>query len=287
MRNGAYVRHEPYAQVRPPGNDRRPTNEGFSNSFPPPLQRGPMGRGKAMTLPAHIRQTTRPPSLPANLSLMEKEVHAAATVLPEEDRERFIEKELRKRRVEEEKGAPERKRPSKRRRTDNVKKIQQKSMMARQGGRFQGLTSLMAAASAGANGSTGTKKGGKRSSKALTSGDRYRNVTMTKEMKAKEERLKQEGIEKIEDEERRTREHFEERREYEKELRREQAGKWKREKTVASVMRDANKMMRLEMELFGDAEKGIVTLSSLGLKLKGIEDNTWVTQLMTVEVSEI
>lgn len=243
----------------------------------------PMGRGRAMTLPAHVTKNKKAESPKKPDSLSE-----AVSILPEHTREKVLREEEKRRAA----AASERKRPSRRRRPEDpsVKKaVLQNAKRSRQG-QSMGLASLLAAAS---NSDSiirldPNRNRTHREHRATSERAFYEGVTMTKERKEREERERLEAERKRIDEEQAVDEHFRQMRIQERNERRRLADKWRRQETVAAGMRHVYRLAKIERSLFCDPnDKNKDSLSYLGLALRSIEEDATVTELMTIEVEEI
>lgn len=242
-----------------------------------------MGRGRAMTLPAHVTNTKKveSPKKPDSLS-------EAVSILPEHTREKVLRQEEKRRAA----AASERKRPSRRRRPEDpsVKKaVLQNAKRSRQG-QSMGLASLLATAS---NADSIIKLDPNRNRthrehRSTSERTFYEGVTMTKERKEREERERLEAERKRVEEEQAVDEHFRQMRIQERNERRRLSDKWRRQETVAAGMRHAYRLAKVERNLFCDPnDKNKDSLSYLGLKLLPVEEDGTVTELMTIEVEEI
>lgn len=266
---------------------------------------GPMGRGRGATLPAHVtasRANHVTPGRPAPAitpGLADDEaIKVAAAILPEHVRERYIEAERKKAAAA---NNVERKRPGRRRKENRSaqgplgelrkRPAQSSTTNGMRSKPAFNLGSLLKAASkqdtslirldpSRLRGAAKTKR-----AEALSV---YTAVSRTKESVEREERLRREEEMRRQEEERQEREMYEDLREQEREDRRRLAEMWKKEKTVASKMRDSHYIARLEKHLFtGDDKVKADNLEYLGLRLRAVREDEEVSRLLTIEVTEI
>lgn len=120
--------------------------------------------------------------------------------------------------------------------------------------------------------------------------DIYAGVTMTKEMREREEKERLRREQAVREERERVHEHFRQMRIREREELDRLEHMWKMEETVASGMRNSYRLARHERELFDQQEedrqkKDSLTYLGLNIKSVGVDDLT--TNLLTVEVIEI
>lgn len=243
-----------------------------------------------MTLPSHVTSRAPQPSIvPAEVEPRQTAMEKAASILPESQREKLLQEERRKN----QQAVSERKRPSRRRRPqqpdpfakqivlENVKK-------ARKTNPF-GLQSLLKVAQNGGRINLDPDRSKThRTKRTVNERAIYEHVTVTKEMKEREERDRLAEEQRKEQEELQLDAEFKDMREREREERMQLATEWRLEDTVASGMRYAYRLAKIEHTLFGEGEdkKKRDTLVYLGLELKKLPDNDAVTTLMTIEFDE-
>lgn len=222
----------------------------------------------------------------------------AAAILPEHMRERYIENEKKKAALA---AGAERKRPSRRRKENHAQSVmgdikKRPGVSSAANGSMKQkpeftLKSLLAPRS---NQDTSlirldpTRLNIARKVKRAEAVNVYTAVSRTKESVEREERLRREEEERQREEERQEREFYEDLRERERQARKQLAAKWKRQKTVASEMRDSHFVARIEKHLFaGEAKAKADTLEYLGLRLRPVSDDERVSKLLTIEVIHI
>lgn len=155
-----------------------------------------------------------------------------------------------------------------------------------------GLQNLLAAAAQSKSSSLirlDPERGAMRKVKRSDVGSVYKAVSMTKEAREREERLRQEENLRRQGEAEELAERYARKREMERKVRAEMAARWKREPTVAEGMRMAHYMAKAERSLFGRPQdkKKMDTLEYLGMRLIPLVEDEQTTKLLTIEVIQI
>lgn len=264
-----------------------------------------MGRGRGATLPAHVtgsRTNHVAPGRPAPAvtpGLADEEaIKEAAAILPEHMRARYIEDERKKAAAA---NRVERKRPGRRRKDTRAQQGPLGELRKRRAasGTANGLKSkpafclgsLIKAAGKQETSLTRREPSRLKSAAKMKRAEAlsvYTAVSRTKESVEREERLRREEEMRLQEEERQEREFYEDLRVRDREYRKQQADAWRKEKTVASKMRDSHYVAWLEKHLFSGEDKVKEdSLEYLGLRLRPVTDDEQVSRLLTIEVTEI
>lgn len=253
-----------------------------------------MGRGRAATLPAHVtrgnpQHSYPPPSQPQHpeVKTQDKIIEDMASILPDADRERFIQEKKK-----EMQATPKRKLPSSRKRRQRPDEQSTQKILANiknsRKGTFKGLNSLLQAAKKSNNPVAKLESSKHRTHTPNKAHAVYAEATMTKEMIEREAREKRQREIEMEEEQERIHMHFREMRQKEKDERESLSRKWQKIETVAAGMRHSYRLARHERVLFAeDRDAKCRSLEHWGLTLFPIEEDEKVTELLTIHVEEI
>lgn len=309
--------HRPY-RPRHDGSSRPPFGRGRGATLPAHITRGPIGpcdtRGQKrrfsndMSRVPHRQHSVAltPETFPSTSTTVDEQLlKSAASILPASEREKVL-NESKTHSVEQRKRpGVSRKRSEARSLRSSVMEEREKAVIRRNvqraqssASKFQGLDTLLKSTQKAVGEGlirldrSSSSKGKSQTStkpRRLSEIDIYAGVTMSKEMREREENERREQKRRTEEERLAVIEHYRTLRKNERMERERLRIEWRKVETVAAGARQSHRLDRVERTLTRDDDDRLKgdPLSCLGLNLKPVQEDDLSTQLITVEVVEI
>lgn len=308
----------PYRPRHDGSSSHPPFGRGRGATLPAHITRGPIGprdcRGQKrrfsndMSRGSHRQHPgalTPEAFLPTSTTVDEQLLKSAASILPAGEREKVLNESKTHSGEQRKRPGVSRKRNEARSLRSSATEEREKAVIRRNvqraqssASKFQGLDTLLKSTQKAVGEGlirldrSSSSKGKSQTStkpRRLSERDIYAGVTMSKEMREREENERREEKRRFEEERLAIIEHYRTLRENERMERERLRNEWRKVETVAAGARQSHRLERVERTLTQDDDdhfKGD-PLSCLGLILKPVQEDDLSTQLMTVEVVEI